>query len=292
MTTSTTPEPVAAVAKNTTSDTKSTDTDCRTAYRTCMDEFCLLDESEGRRCACSSNIEQSKTLIQEIQKIQSDADNLYTEGVEREQLGAKAKLVFGESEKAKKSSRASGISFIDWLNSGSSVSDTDALDSDNDIGDGLYAMASEYCADKLAACGDRAEMEETLYARQIVSDCKSFNAYLTDQKTNARPRPQYAKRVWKCWIRQISTIVVNACWRIVRVSRTRVVAELILKTVWMRTCWGVVQMRVKTCWINVWRCVIMSFTIGWRNLKQFWPMLQSMQTKMRARHVWHESKFV
>lgn len=193
VTTSTTPEPVAAVAKNTTSDTKSTDTDCRTAYRTCMDEFCLLDESEGRRCACSSNIEQSKTLIQEIQKIQSDADNLYTEGVEREQLGAKAKLVFGESEKAKKSSRASGISFIDWLNSGSSVSDTDALDSDNDIGDGLYAMASEYCADKLAACGDRAEMEETLYARQIVSDCKSFNAYLTDQKTNATANKRTAE---------------------------------------------------------------------------------------------------
>lgn len=193
VTTSTTPEPVAAVAKNTTSDAKSTDTDCRTAYRTCMDEFCLLDESEGRRCACSSNIEQSKTLIQEIQKIQSDADNLYTEGVEREQLGAKAKLVFGESEKAKKSSRASGISFIDWLNSGSSVSDTDALDSDNDIGDGLYAMASEYCADKLAACGDRAEMEETLYARQIVSDCKSFNAYLTDQKTNATANKRTAE---------------------------------------------------------------------------------------------------
>lgn len=193
VTASATPEPVAAVAKNATSDAKSTDTDCRTAYRTCMDEFCLLDESEGRRCACSSNIEQSKTLIQEIQKIQSDADNLYTEGVEREQLGAKAKLVFGESEKAKKSSRASGISFIDWLNSGSSVSDTDALDSDNDIGDGLYAMASEYCADKLAACGDRAEMEETLYARQIVSDCKSFNAYLTDQKTNATANKRTAE---------------------------------------------------------------------------------------------------
>lgn len=171
-------------------DTKNTD--CRTAYRTCMDEFCLLDESEGRRCACSSNIEQSKSLIQEIQSIQSEADSLYTEGVEREQLGAKAKLVFGESEKAKKSSRASGISFIDWLNSGS-ASDTDALDTDNDIGDGLYAMASEYCADKLAACGDSAEMEEILYARQIVSDCKSFNAYLTDQKTNATANKRTAE---------------------------------------------------------------------------------------------------
>ena len=180
------------VVTDKTSDAKDTNTDCRTAYRACMDEFCLLDESEGRRCACSSNIEQSKTLIQEIQSIQSEADSLYTEGVEREQLGAKAKLVFGESENAKKSSRASGMSFVDWLNSGS-TSDTDALDTDNDIGDGLYAMASEYCADKLAACGDSAEMEETLYARQIISDCKSFNAYLTDQKTNATANKRTAE---------------------------------------------------------------------------------------------------
>ena len=49
---------------------------CRDAYRECMDEFCLLDESEGYRCACSSNINKSKSLIQEIQKIQEEADKL------------------------------------------------------------------------------------------------------------------------------------------------------------------------------------------------------------------------
>ena len=66
---------------------------CREAYRACMDEFCLLDESEGYRCACSSNINESKSLIQEIQEIQEEADLLYTEGVEREQMGAQARLV-------------------------------------------------------------------------------------------------------------------------------------------------------------------------------------------------------
>ena len=35
--------------------------ECREAYRECMDEFCLLDESEGYRCACSSNINKSKS---------------------------------------------------------------------------------------------------------------------------------------------------------------------------------------------------------------------------------------
>ena len=169
---------------------------CREAYRACMDEFCLLDESEGYRCACSSNINQSKDLIQEIQKIQEEADKLYTEGVEREQLGAKARLVFGESEAAKKSSRASGLSFSEWLNS--SADEEEGLDADADIGDGLYSMAAEYCAAELEACGDKAEMEEMLYSRQIVADCKSFNSYLAEQKTNA----QSNKRTTEAAVRQ------------------------------------------------------------------------------------------
>ena len=164
---------------------------CREAYRACMDEFCLLDESEGYRCACSSNINQSKDLIQEIQKIQEEADKLYTEGVEREQLGAKARLVFGESEAAKKSSRASGLSFSEWLNS--SADEEEGLDADADIGDGLYSMAAEYCAAELEACGDKAEMEEMLYSRQIVADCKSFNSYLAEQKINAQSNKRTAE---------------------------------------------------------------------------------------------------
>lgn len=165
-------------------------TNCREAYRKCMDDFCLLDESEGYRCACSSNINQSKSLIQEIQKIQEDADKLYTEGVERVQMGAKARLVFGESEAAKKSSRVSGLSFSEWLNSGT---DSGSLDADEDIGDGLYSMAAEFCAAELEACADKAEMEEALYARQVVSDCKAFSLYLTEQKINAQANKRTAE---------------------------------------------------------------------------------------------------
>ena len=164
--------------------------DCREAYRACMDEFCLLDESEGYRCACSSSIEKSKDLIQEIQKIQEEADKLYTEGVEREPLGAKAKLVFGESEAAKKSSRASGLSFMDWLNNDY---DEEELDTDSYIGDGLYSMAADFCAAELEACGSKAEMEEMLYSRQITADCKSFSSYLKDQKNNAQANKRTAE---------------------------------------------------------------------------------------------------
>ena len=165
---------------------------CRDAYRACMDEFCLLDESEGNRCACSANINQAKPLIQEIQEIQEEADLLYTEGVEREQLGAQARLVFGESEAAQKSSRVSGISFADWINMGTEQEDA-SLGADYDIGEGLYMMAAEFCADKLAACGDDAQMEEILYSRLIVQDCKNFESYLNDQKSIAESNKRTAE---------------------------------------------------------------------------------------------------
>ena len=164
---------------------------CRDAYRACMDDFCLLSESEGERCACSDNINKSKSLIKEIQDIQAEADKLYTEGVEREQLGAKVRLVFGESESAKRASRASGLSFSQWLNSDDSFND--GLGADEDIGDGLYSMAAQYCADTLKSCGDKAEMEEMLYARQIVANCKSFESYLAEQKINANANKRTAE---------------------------------------------------------------------------------------------------
>ncbi len=189
------PAPAPAPAPTPQEPTKSepvASNDCRDAYRACMDEFCLLDESEGNRCACSANINKSKSLIQEIQQIQADADKLYTEGVEREQLGAKVRLVFGESEAAKKSSRASGLSFSEWLKSDSGADD-EGLGADADIGDGLYAMAADYCADQLESCGTKSEMEEMLYARMIVQDCKAFDSYLADQKTNAEANKRTAE---------------------------------------------------------------------------------------------------
>ena len=167
---------------------------CRDAYRECMDAFCLLDESEGYRCACSSNIEKSKSLIQEIQEIQEAADKLYTEGVEREQLGAKAKLVFGESSAAKKNSVLTGFDFSAWATSGADEdSDDEELGADFEIGDALYEMAAEQCATELAACGSKAEMEELLYSRQITADCKSFSSYLNEQKINAQANKRTAE---------------------------------------------------------------------------------------------------
>lgn len=167
--------------------------DCREVYQACMDDFCLLDEAEGGRCACSDNIERSKKLIQEIQKIQSEADDLYTTGVEREKLGAKARLVFGESEAAKKSAAKSGIDFSAWLMGSDDEDELDELDEDVDIGQGLYDMAADACQEELKRCGNKSKAEEMVYNRLIVADCKSFNTYLSDQKRDATANKKTAE---------------------------------------------------------------------------------------------------
>lgn len=181
--------------KETSNETKTDEVisaeDCRAVYRQCMDDFCLLDETEGSRCACSDNIERSKKLIKEIQKIQAEADDLYTTGVEREKLGAKVKLVFGESDAARKSSAKSGIDFATWLNGGDL--DDEDLAEDMDIGQNLYAMAAESCEAELKKCGAKAKAEETLYSRMIVADCKAFDSYLNDQKRDANMNKKTAE---------------------------------------------------------------------------------------------------
>lgn len=162
--------------------------DCRDAYRECMDNFCLLDESQGERCACSDNIERAKSKISEVLKIQEEADKLFTEGVEREQLGAKARLVFKDVDNANK--KISSVDFLAWLNGGD---ENEEVGEDADLGSGLYDMAASYCASELKACGDKAEMEEMLYSRQITQDCKNYDAYLVEQKANAESNKRIAE---------------------------------------------------------------------------------------------------
>ena len=163
--------------------------DCRDAYRECMDSFCLLDESQGERCACSDNIEYAKSKINAVLAIQAEADKLYTEGVEREQLGAKARLVFADNNT---STKVSSTNFLAWLSDGENEDDED-VGEDVVLGSGLYDMAVKYCQAELDACGSKSEMESMLYSRMITQDCKNYDAYLADQKANAESNKRVAE---------------------------------------------------------------------------------------------------
>ena len=129
-------------------DTNGAVANCRDAYRKCMDEFCLLEESQGERCACSDNINAAKSKINEILSIQQEADNLFTEGVEREQLGAKARLVFTDNNA---NAVVSGADFMSWLTDNQDEEDEDVAE-DIVMGSELYNMAKKYCQVELNKC--------------------------------------------------------------------------------------------------------------------------------------------
>ncbi len=180
---------VESVQENSATLAKAMSGDCRDAYRECMDSFCLLDESQGERCACSDNIERAKSKIQAVLDIQAEADKLYTEGVEREQLGAKARFVFADNT----STKVSSANFISWLTGVDEEEVEEDVGEDVVMGDALYQMAVKYCAAELGACGDKAEMESMLYSRMITQDCKNYDAYLADQKANAESNKRIAE---------------------------------------------------------------------------------------------------
>ena len=188
-TVSVTGAPVTASVGSTTKTTAAVVSgECRDAYRACMDSFCLLEESQGERCACSNNIDLAKSKIKAVLDIQAEADKLYTEGVEREQLGAKARLVFSD---ANTSTKVSAANFLSWLTD--EAEQEEEVGEDVELGDALYNMAYKYCSAELESCGTKAEMEEMLYSRMIIQDCKNYDAYLADQKANAESNKRIAE---------------------------------------------------------------------------------------------------
>ena len=183
-------EPEEDVYESNSSSSSKGSGDCRETYRDCMDQFCLLDESQGERCACSDNIELSKSKIKAVLAIQAEADKLFTEGVEREQLGAKASLVFNDKKGNK---GVSGTSFLAWLGADGDSDDDEDVGEDVTMGDDLYQMAVKYCTSELESCGSKGEMEAMLYTRMIAQDCKNYDAYLKDQKANAESNKRIAE---------------------------------------------------------------------------------------------------
>ncbi|MDR1361111.1 MAG: hypothetical protein LBJ18_02260 [Rickettsiales bacterium] len=162
---------------------------CRDAYRDCMDQFCLMPEEKGLRCACSAEIEKTAKLVAEITTIQSAAEKMYTLDVEKAALGentAKAREIMKDVAPV----QSSYTSIFD----NDEDDDAEEFGKDSEQGAALYALAAESCKAKLEACGDSKTMEETLYSREITKDCGTFKDYLADQKRNAEANKQAAEK--------------------------------------------------------------------------------------------------
>ena len=179
------------------------DQDCHDAYYGCMDQFCILDNTNGGSCTCSDLNAELEQQFAAIQDTLTEAERIRTEEVERVKAGAQADIIFNGSrrydangnviydysgEKTKEQQRASLLSL--WDNASF---DFDEVVFENDVeniadktGNDLFVAADELCRKQMpASCSKDINFLHQLYARQITSDCKAFENSISQNKARA-----------------------------------------------------------------------------------------------------------
>ncbi|MBQ8293952.1 MAG: hypothetical protein IJX89_01020 [Alphaproteobacteria bacterium] len=199
-----------AIQKGTTVRTKTDasglyDQACYDAYYGCMDQFCISDNESGGSCACSDLNAGYEQQLSEIQKTLEEADRIATVEVEKVKAGAQADIIFkGErqydadgnlvdvdemtEEESKAKKRADLMALFEtnyeededvWGTSVESIADK--------VGKALYTAADELCLEQLPeTCSDKdIALLQSMYSRQITSDCKGFENSIAKKKSEA-----------------------------------------------------------------------------------------------------------
>ena len=178
------------------------DKDCHDAYYGCMDQFCIIDNSNGGSCACSDLNEDLENQLAAIQNTLSEAERIRTIEVERVKAGAQADIIFngsrrydkdgnvvyGDAEESAEQKRANLLSLWDNV---SFDFDEDVFESSveniaDKTGNELFVAADELCRQQMpASCNKDINFLHQLYARQISSDCKAFENSISQNKARA-----------------------------------------------------------------------------------------------------------
>ena len=184
------------------------DQDCYDAYYGCMDQFCILDNTNGGSCTCSDLNADLEKQMAAIQNTLTEAERIRTEEVERVQAGGNADIVFSgtrqydekgnviystmlsnaEPSKTKAEQRANILSL--WDNTSF---DFDAAAFDNSVeniadktGGDLFNAADALCREQMpTSCAKDLNFLHQLYARQITSDCRAFENSITQNRARA-----------------------------------------------------------------------------------------------------------
>ena len=179
------------------------DAECYDAYYGCMDQFCILDNSNGGSCACSDLNADLEKQLASIQDTLSEAERIRTEEVERVQAGANADIIFNGSrqydkngnviysksaEQTKEEKRANLLSLWDDV---SFDFDDDMFENSMETiadktGGALFNAADALCREQIpSSCAKDLNFLHQLYARQITSDCKAFENSIAQNKARA-----------------------------------------------------------------------------------------------------------
>ncbi len=177
------------------------DQECYDAYYSCMDQFCIADNSSGGSCACSDENAKYEQQLAEIQDMVDEAARIRTEEVEKVRAGADADIIFtgerkydengniiktGELTAAEK--KAQDRQSLMALFNATSDDDEDVVTGIADkAGNALYNAAQELCTAQIPdKCSSDLNFLTQLYSRQIVSDCRGFENSINAKMATAK----------------------------------------------------------------------------------------------------------
>ena len=176
--------------------------DCKTKYYGCMDSFCMLDNTNGGRCLCSSRNAELDKIAEEIQKLDEQSYAMATSGVERIQMGDGADSVdtvvddVTNSLNGTKKIKSRSLNLDDW---------DDYYEEDDNVfsefddgianlkGDALHSAVSDMCLKQMPECSTNFSMLRMMYTQQIKSDCTAYENSLKQQKNASTRKLQTAQ---------------------------------------------------------------------------------------------------
>jgi len=172
------------------------DQSCYDSYFSCMDQFCITDNTNGGACGCSDDNATYMAQLAAIDKQNQNANELRTVEVEKIQAGAKADIVFGgdrqydsagnvitqqkkdatASQSAAKNSQAAALALFNaTLDSTDNADLFNTDDIGTKTGSALYGAASDLCRTRLPdSCAKDLALLTPLYTAQIKNDCAAF----------------------------------------------------------------------------------------------------------------------
>lgn len=176
------------------------DQECFDAYFGCMDQFCISDNESGGSCVCSDLYDVYEQQLNAIKETLIEAERISTVEVEKVKAGADADIIFTGKRQYDKDGNILSVDEVNGKKSTGLLAlwdDIEVEEEDDDpflvddallglTGDELHAAARDLCKAQLPQkCSEDADFLMSMYARQIVSDCKGLENSLVQKKAEA-----------------------------------------------------------------------------------------------------------
>ncbi len=150
--------------------------DCQNLYNACMDAFCIVDNVDGGRCACSDKYKSFEALLTQVDDLNNQAYKISTVGMESvESVVTKdAALQVGKISNLQKTDLQKA-----WEN--------------GDVGGALRKTAIDACAAKLPQCANELTILSGMYSGKINGDCVAYENSIKKLLADAKARLNQAE---------------------------------------------------------------------------------------------------